>query len=72
MTDEEVREALIVAFVQGARWWEFAKTGATMWQSDQADAFDEAVVRADGGRLGVSREKQRAAREIARAQEGKR
>jgi hypothetical protein len=22
------------AFVEGAKWWEYAKTGGTMWQSD--------------------------------------
>lgn len=35
-------EALLQAFVRGARWWEFQKTGATMWQSDQRKAYDAA------------------------------
>lgn len=29
------------AFVAGAKWWEWHKTGATMWQSDQALAYAE-------------------------------
>ena len=30
------------AFAQGAKWWEFHKTQATMWQSDQQIAEEEA------------------------------
>jgi len=33
------------AFVEGAKWWEFESTGATMWHSDIADAEDEAIKR---------------------------
>jgi hypothetical protein len=33
------------AFVQGAQWWEFHKTGATMWQSDRDLAEQEATRR---------------------------
>ena len=33
------------AFVDGAKWWEFEKEGATMWHSDIADAEDEAIKR---------------------------
>lgn len=33
------------AFVAGAKWWEFASTGATMWQSDQDKAEAEAIKR---------------------------
>lgn len=33
------------AFVEGAKWWEFHKTGATMWQSDQQAAAEEAAKR---------------------------
>ena len=29
-------------FVAGAQWWEFTKTGATMWPSDRNDAEAEA------------------------------
>jgi len=32
-------------FVAGAKWWEFHKTGATMWQSDQRLAEAEASQR---------------------------
>ena len=35
--------ALVVAFVQGAKWCEYRKTGATMWQSDQDEAETEAL-----------------------------
>jgi len=30
------------AFVEGAAWWEFRATGATMWQSDRSIAEEEA------------------------------
>jgi len=30
------------AFVAGAKWWEYHKTGFTMWQSDQSLAEIEA------------------------------
>lgn len=30
------------AFVMGAKWWEFLKSGATMWQSDQRLAEEKA------------------------------
>jgi len=33
------------AFVAGAKWWEFKRTGATMWQSDQTLAEEEATRR---------------------------
>lgn len=33
------------AFVAGAKWWEFHKTGGTMWDSDINVAEDEAVRR---------------------------
>ena len=33
------------AFVQGAKWWEWQKTNATMWQSDQNLAAEEAIRR---------------------------
>jgi len=31
---------LMTAFVDGAKWWEWKRVGATMWQSDQNDAAD--------------------------------
>ncbi len=45
-------DALIVAFIQGAKWWEYHKTGATMWQSDQHEAEREANCRAKNQTLG--------------------
>jgi len=33
------------AFVEGAKWWEFQKTGATMWQSDRDLTEQEAEKR---------------------------
>lgn len=33
--DADRVDAFVRAFVAGAKWWEFEKTGATMWQSDQ-------------------------------------
>lgn len=44
---------LCQAFLQGAKFWEFTKTGATMWQSDQFAAFKEAIRMLRGGTLGV-------------------
>jgi hypothetical protein len=36
----------VAEFVAGAKWWEYHKTGATMWRSDQDLAEQEAVRRA--------------------------
>ena len=47
------KDVLIVAFVQGAKWWEYKSTGATMWPSDRDEAEAEAVDRAKRGTLGV-------------------
>lgn len=47
-------DALIVAFVQGAQWWEYHKTAATMWASDRDQAEGEAETRATNGTLGKS------------------
>ena len=47
-------DAMIVAFVQGAQWWEYHKTGATMWASDRDQAEGEAEKRASNGTLGKS------------------
>jgi hypothetical protein len=43
---------LIIAFIQGAKWWESHKNGATMWQSDQNLAADMAKKRLAKGSLG--------------------
>jgi hypothetical protein len=47
-------DTLIVAFVQGAQWWEYHKTGATMWASDRDQAEGEAEKRVSNGTLGKS------------------
>ncbi len=47
-------DALIVAFVQGARWWEYQKTGATLWASDRRRAENAAEERRADGTLGKS------------------
>lgn len=38
-------DSLQRAFVEGAKWWEFQKTGATMWQEDQGKAEQAAIDR---------------------------
>ncbi len=38
------------AFVSGAKWWEFVKTGSTMWPSDVHNAEDAAERKYPGGR----------------------
>ena len=43
---------LVIAFVQGAKWWEYNKTNFTMWQGDQAEAEYEAIRRLVNGTLG--------------------
>jgi len=35
----------MIAFVQGAAWWEYHRAGATMWQSDRKLAEEEAARR---------------------------
>ena len=47
-------DAFIVAFVQGAMWWEYEKTGATMWPSDRDHAEAKAEYMAMTGTLGKS------------------
>jgi hypothetical protein len=37
-----MRDAWLDAFVQGAKFWEWHKTGATMWPSDQSLAYNKA------------------------------
>lgn len=44
--------ALVWAFVQGAKWWEYESSGATMWSSDQHEACREAQKRLRNGILG--------------------
>ena len=45
--------AILIAFVQGAAWWEYHQTKATMWQSDRRMAEEEAMRREENGTLGV-------------------
>lgn len=45
-------EEMLIAFVQGAKWWEGVTTGATMWQEDQNDAYKEAQRKLADGKLG--------------------
>lgn len=40
--ESDAHELARRAFVSGAKWWEWEKTGATMWGSDQAKAWDVA------------------------------
>jgi len=44
--------ALQIAFVQGAAWWEERSTGGTMWASDRDDAEAEAFAKMCNGTLG--------------------
>ena len=46
-------ERLLLAFVDGAKWWEYRETGATMWQSDQRGAYLVAEERLAAGTLAV-------------------
>lgn len=46
-------EQLLIAFVQGAKWWEYITQEATMWQSDQDRALLEANRRLASGTLGT-------------------
>lgn len=46
------KNPLIIAFIQGAQWWEYHKTKFTMWQSDQCIAEKEAMSRLLNDTLG--------------------
>lgn len=50
---QHAARALVIAFIQGAAWWEYQKEGATMWQSDKRLAMEAAEARAANGTLGV-------------------
>ena len=47
------RDSLVIAFAQGAQWWEYHRTGATMWPSDRDQAEGEAETKLANGSLGV-------------------
>jgi hypothetical protein len=49
---EDLGQEKVVAFVQGAKWWEFTSTGGTMWQSDQEKAWEVAHSKALSDTLG--------------------
>lgn len=38
------------AFVEGVAWWEYVKTGGTIWSADRERAEDEAERRFPGGK----------------------
>lgn len=44
----------IIAFVQGAKWWEYCSTGGTMWQRDQIKTEEEARRRLQNKTLGIA------------------
>ena len=48
----QCEKSLVIAFVQGASWWEYHKTKATMWMSDKNLAEEEAVSRLINDTLG--------------------
>ena len=50
MSEQET--ALMIAFVQGAQWWEWYKENATMWTSDRDRAEQAAKSRLADGTLG--------------------
>lgn len=50
------KESLLIAFVQGAKWWEWQSRGATMWQNDQALALKEAERKLEEDTLGKEKE----------------
>lgn len=52
MPKEPKLDPLVIAFLQGAKWWECGTTNATMWQSDQKRAVEEAKKRLARGTLG--------------------
>ena len=45
-------DPLIIAFVQGAQWWEWYKEGATMWPTDRDTAGRRAEECLKNGTLG--------------------
>jgi hypothetical protein len=49
------KHAPFIAFVQGAAWWEFQRSGATMWPQDRLLAEEEAERREQNGTLGELR-----------------
>ncbi len=53
-TKKEIHDnMLVVAFLQGAKYWEYITTGGTMWQSDGFKCVAEAERRLQNKTLGV-------------------
>lgn len=54
MSDSEMdlNDRLVIAFVQGAKYWEYRITQGTMWQRDQSICENEAKSRLRSGTLG--------------------
>ena len=53
---DEAKTAAFYAFVAGSKWWEFAKTGATMWTGDVREAEEAAQERYPYAPHGLVRE----------------
>jgi len=51
--EDRFKYALLTAFVQGAKWWEFEKKGATMWNSDRRKAEKAGMEKLKQGELGI-------------------
>lgn len=45
-------QQLMIAFIQGVRWWEYQRTRCTLWQSDAIEAETEARRRLENRTLG--------------------
>jgi len=52
----DIDDRLCRAFVEGAKWWEWLQTDATMGSAGQHAAMDEAEARIARGTLGASEE----------------
>ena len=50
--ETEINVKLVIAFIQGAKFWEYRQTGGTMWQLDQLKCAEEATNRLTKGTLG--------------------
>ena len=57
MPESNPSDKLIIAFAQGAQWWEYFSRGATMWNDDRRLAEEEAERRLANGTLGRVRTK---------------
>lgn len=49
-------DALIIAFVQGAQYWEYISTGGTMWAEDRNQMEKVATCKLANGTLGKNAE----------------